>query len=406
MLKVSRFSLTQAQALVLENVRTMPGVWLPLAQAVGWPVARDVTAGAGLPRWNLAAKDGYALAASRTLGADSYFPAVFRLASRLFAGATPGKRLREGEAARIMTGAVMPSGADTVVPLEDVQESKEYVKIFRAVPPGSNVKAKGEEVQRGDLIVKKGIPLEPREIEVLASLGKDRVRVCQRPKVAILCTGDELTMPGEKTSRGKVVASNSYLLLSIILDLGSKIFSSKVVSDKEEQIRAAFLKGKGADLIISSGGASRGDKDFTGSVLEKLGAKIMYKDVAMSPGRHQIFALLERVPVFALPGGPMALFMAFEQLVRPALLKMSGFSSPFRPPVKGVLTEAVSGREGERNFKTARAFWQAERLFVRPIKRWHQAGPRNDGEMPALIVLEEDKEQARAGELVTVQLLA
>ena len=398
-------SLTQAQALVLKNVRPLPGVWVPLVQALGEPTTKDETARADLPRWDLAAKDGYALAAGKTQGADSYFPAVFKVVGRLFAGAPPGKRLGEEEAARIMTGALLPSGADAIVPLEQVQESRGYIKVFGVVPTGSNVKRKGEDVQQGDLIVRKGVSLNPRELEVLAALGKKGVRVFRRPKVAVLCTGDELMMPGERVRQGRVVASNSFLLQSLVLGLGGKIIFSRVVPDREALIRSAFLKGKGADLIISSGGASRGDKDLTGSSLEKLGAKIMYQEVAISPGRHQIFALLGRVPVCALPGGPTALFVAYEQLVRPALLKMRGFSNPLRLPVKGVLTEPVSGRRGEQNFKDARAFWQGERLFVRPVKSWHLAGPGNEGEIPALIVLEEDRELVQAGEVVTVQLL-
>lgn len=399
-------SLSQAQGLVLQNLRPLPGLQVPLIEALGRPAVRDETAGTALPRWNLAAKDGYALAASATLGADSYYPAVFKLVDCLFAGASPGKRLKKGEAARIMTGALLPTGADAVVPLEEVQESPGYIKLFRAVRPGSNVKSKGEVVQRGDVIVKKGLPLGPQEIEVLASLGKSRVQVRQQPKVAILCTGDELIMPDEKVTKGKVVASNSYLLLSLIRAQGCRPFSLKIVPDKKEQIRAAFLKGKGADVIISSGGASQGDKDFTGSALKTLGAKIMYREVAMSPGRHQIFALINGVPVFALPGGPTALFVAFEQLVRPALRKLMGFLSPFRPQAEAVLTEGVSGRLGERNFKIARAYWEGEHLFVRLVKSWHQAGPKGEGEISALIVLEEDREQAQAGERVPVQLFS
>jgi molybdopterin molybdotransferase len=350
-------------------------------------------------------KDGYALVSDATSAAAREKPVTLRKTGVLYAGMYSSRRLSPGEAIRIMTGALLPPGADAVVPWEEVQEESHSVRITGFVVRGSGVEAQGQQLTRGEVIVGTNQILGPQEISILASAGKTRVQVYKQPRVAIIVIGDELVELGEKVVKGKEVASNCYLLSALLTEAGAQPIICRVVPDNKGIIMRMFRQIKGADMLLSSGGASLGDRDFTEQALKDVGAQIKYREVAINPGRRHIFALYRGRPVFGLPGSPLALTVVFEQLVRPGLLKMGGRGGLFRPRISAALTHSVKGRLGEATFREAVLFRKGSRLFAEPVRSWRYGRARDLAGVRGFIRLKEDQGEVESGGRVTVQLM-
>jgi molybdopterin molybdotransferase len=249
-----------------------------------------------------------------------------------------------GEAIKIMTGAPVPSGCDTVVPIEDVKEDGEWVRLTTTVNAGSHVRKRGEDIQHGNVIIPAGVLLRPQEIGMLSAMGTTSLAVYRRARVAILATGDELLEPGSTPAPGKIINSNSYSLAAQVLDAGGDPLLLGIAADTLDATCEKIRAGLNADILVITGGVSVGDRDFVKVAIEKLGGCITFWKVNMKPGKPLVFAMLEGKPVFALPGNPVAAMVSFELFVRPSILKAMGHRRVFRPKIKAVLQELATNK--------------------------------------------------------------
>ncbi|MBK9052130.1 MAG: molybdopterin molybdotransferase MoeA [Chloroflexi bacterium] len=350
--------LTVAEALeaVLAGITELPAETVPLLEALGRVLAEPVTAHDSLPPFANSSMDGYTLQASDSQSATNDRPVELRVIGDIAAGAVADITIIPGTAARIMTGAPLPPGADAVIPVEDTNEAWRdkarpqltTVQIRRAVQTGDYVRWPGEDVQAGQVVLEAGHMLRPQEIGVLASLGVSQVKVIMRPRVGILATGDELIAVDEALQPGKIRNSNGYAQQAQVMALGAIPVSLGVARDTEADVRAKLQAGldAGVDLFISSAGVSVGAYDVVKAVLEEEGA-IGFWRVRMRPGKPLAYGRYKGVPYLGLPGNPVSAMVSFERFARPAILKMGGKQQLARPQVNVIMQEEIhsDGRE-------------------------------------------------------------
>ncbi len=302
-----------------------------LLESLGRVIGEEIDARRDIPPLDNSGMDGYAVRAVDIEKALRDRSVRLEVIEDLPAGFMAQKEIGEGQAIRIMTGAPIPKGADTVVPVEETEKDGSFVLIFRVIPSGGHVRRAGEDVKRGDRVVSKGDILRPAEIGMLASLGRSSISVYQRPMVAILCTGEELVDIDEPLEGVKIVSSNSYTLAAQVKECGAIPVQLGIARDRREEVVEKLREGLRADVLISSAGISVGDYDFVKGALNDLGMEMVFWRVAMKPGKPMAFGMIGGKPVFGLPGNPVSSMVSFEQFVRPALLKMMGHRQIFRP---------------------------------------------------------------------------
>jgi molybdopterin molybdotransferase len=342
-------SADDALARILDGVPTLPAVETPLLDALGLVLAEDVAADRDVPPFRNSAMDGYAVRGDDVASA----PVELRVVGEIAAGDFPEGEVRPGEAMRIMTGAPMPEGADTVVRVEDTDNATDVVTITAATPKGMAIRQAGEDLKKGERVVASGTVLRAAEIGLLASVGRARIRVRKRPRVAVFSTGDEIVELDAPLGRGQIRDSNRYTLASAIRAAGAEPWVRGIVSDSHDALRAALREAAAADAIVTSGGVSVGDHDHMKPVLAELGT-IDFWAIAIRPGRPLAFGELKdgerRVPIFGLPGNAVSALVTFEIFVRPALLRMQGRQNVARPHAKARLLEPVDKPEFLRVF--------------------------------------------------------
>ena len=350
--------LTVAQALtaVLNGVSVLPAENVPLLEALGRVLAEPIVAQDSLPPFANSSMDGYALRAADLVGATANRPASLRVIGDIAAGNVPDVTLTAGTAARIMTGAPLPPGADAVVPVEDTNEPwrdaerplPDTIQVKRSVQAGDYVRHPGEDIEAGTAVLPAGHPLRPQEIGVLASLGVSQVPVIRRPRVGILATGDELIAVEEPLRPGKIRNSNGYAQTAQVLALGAVPVSLGIARDTEADVRAKLQKGidEQVDLFISSAGVSVGAYDVVKAVLEQAG-NVGFWRVRMRPGKPLAYGTYQGIPYLGLPGNPVSAMVSFERFARAAILKMGGHTQLQRPTVTAVIQETIhsDGRE-------------------------------------------------------------
>jgi len=328
------------RAAVLALARLTPSRDVALEEAAGHVLAREVRATGPLPAWDNSAMDGYAVRAADLRGAAPERPVELRVVTDLPAGSAATDAVGPGDAARIMTGAPVPPGADAVVPVELTDGGTTTVRVGQAPVPGAHIRRVGEDARPGDLVLAAGTPLAERHVAAAAAAGVGRVEVHRRPRVVVLSTGSELGTPGEPQPRGRIPDSNSYLLAAAVTAAGCEVVRLPPVPDEPDILRAVLAEHDGAvDAVITAGGVSVGAYDVVKAALTGWG-DVTFANVAMQPGKPQGLGRLPRgTPVFCLPGNPVSVFVSFEVLVRPALLRMRGLTSLERPTVTAVTAD-------------------------------------------------------------------
>jgi molybdopterin molybdotransferase len=321
-----------------------------LGDLLGRVLGEDVRSTRVLPPADNSAMDGYAVCAADCASASDRAPVSLPIAFEVPAGRIDVPRLARGQAARILTGAALPPGADSVVRQEDTERDGERIAIRVAPELGENVRRAGEDVQRGELVLEAGVRIGPAQIGVLASLGRTVVAVHQRPRVAVLSGGDELVEPDGDVAGGRIVSSNSWSIAAQCRELGAEPVYLGIARDTPDDIERRLRAGLAADVIVSSAGVSVGDRDFVRGVLEKLGCRLHFWGVRIKPGFPLAFGRVgddARGPlVFGLPGNPVSALMTFEQFVRPALLRMQGARRLHRPLVRARVAETMRKKPG------------------------------------------------------------
>lgn len=335
----------EARRLVLDYVAPLPPERVSLNHALGLAAAQDLHAADPLPPFTNSAMDGFALHSEDLRGATEQAPVRLRVTGDLSAGRTPDAPVLPGEALRIMTGAPMPEGADTVVPLEHTHTGPNWVEVARPLRVGANIRLAGEDLAAGGLVVAAGTTLRPGEIGVLAAAGFAELLVHRRARVAILTTGDELVDCGTRPGPGQIRDANLPALCAQIAACGAVAVPFPRIKDQGsamEQVLSGAIQG--CDLLLTTGGVSVGDYDFVKPALEALGAEPVFWRVAQKPGGPLGFWRLCGKPVFGLPGNPVAAMVMVEEYVRLALRRMMGHRWLHRPERTALLDTAWAKR--------------------------------------------------------------
>jgi molybdopterin molybdotransferase len=331
-----------------------------LFDSIGYLLAEDVNATGDIPQTNRAAPDGYAVRAADIESATKENPVVLRILGTVRAGFVSKKQVRPGTAMRIMTGSVVPDGADCVVRFEDTDEpgqkngpnpgNPQIVRIFVAEKTGSNIGTVGHNVRKGSCVLSKGSLIGPAQLSSLTAIGKEKVRVFRRPLVAVIATGDELVHLGHPLSPGQVYNSNARSVAAAVARFGGIPKLLGIAKDRESSLSAKLRKALKADVIITTGGVSKGDYDIVRLLIGKMG-KVLFSTITMGPGASFAYGILDsfskrgdkiQKPNFALSGPPSGALINCETLVRPGLLRMRGFQDVRHPTVLAKSTDSVS----------------------------------------------------------------
>jgi molybdopterin molybdotransferase len=321
---------------------------------LGLVSAGEIHAPHPLPRFDNSAMDGYAVVAADTAGAREAAPVELKVIGEVRAGGSQDVIVEPGTAARIMTGAPLPDGADGIVMVEQTEERDGAVLVKAAVEERQHVRPAGDDLDAGALLVSEGLELGPGELALLGSMGITPVEVRRGPRVAVLITGDELVDPDEEPGPGQIRDSNQLALLALLEQAGARPVLSERVPDRREAVRDAFDRAAAtADLVISSGGVAVGRYDFVKEVVEELGSIELWR-VAMQPGKPVVLGSVKDVPFLGLPGNPVSVHVGFEQFVRPAIRRMRGCSVLLRPTLRATLTETITKRPGRLHFVRVR----------------------------------------------------
>lgn len=398
-------SVAEAVKTILEHIAILGTERVNLLNALGRVLAEDVTSPLSIPPCENSAMDGYAVRYVDIKGATLHHPARLTICGDIPAGYAAPRPLTAGEAYRIMTGAPLPEGSDTVVMQEDTEAQDGTVHIFKECSRGSNIRKAGEDIKPGDMVVKAGTVLNPAHIGVLASIKKAFITVYQQPRVAILSTGDELADVDEELAEGKIVSSNSYSLYALVQDSGGIPVSLGISRDTRADLRAKFMEGLHTDMILSSGGVSVGDYDFVKDVLKDLGAAMKFWKVAMRPGNPLAFGMIGGKPAFGLPGNPVSVMVSFEQFVRPSIRKMSGHTRLFRQVIEATAQEQVTAKKGRTYFIRCRVSERDGELVATTTGEQGSGILMSMAKANGLLIIPEEKEGIEPGERVKVQIL-
>jgi len=351
---VAMISVHDALTMILDTISPLGGERVGLLQAVGRVLAEEVRSEREVPPFANSAMDGYAVRWDDLRDANADLPVALTVLEVIQAGVVPTQMVTSGTASKIMTGAVIPPGADTVIRVEDTEEQDDRVWIKRQERLGTHIRASGEDIHRGQVVLEKGRVLRPADIGLLASVGRSMVLVRQRPRVAILSTGNELVEVDEALRPGQIVNSNAYTLAAAVQEAGCQPVPLEIARDTLEEIRAALHEAVRHDVVLSTGGVSVGDFDFVKTAMDELGVRRLFWQVAQRPGKPLTFGLLRERPYFGLPGNPVSALVCFYLYVRPALGRMRGQEKLFSPVVSATLGEDIPKAKGLTEFVRCR----------------------------------------------------
>jgi molybdopterin molybdotransferase len=392
---------------IMSVVSPLGSLDLTLADAHGCVLVEDVAAGFPLPPFDNSAMDGYAVRAEDVATATPAQPTVLPVVGDVAAGSTSPYTVQPGLCVRIMTGAPMPPGADTVVPLEDTDGGLAQVEIRNAPRAGSCVRHAGEDAAAGTTVLEAGTHLGATQLGLLAAVGRDRVVVRPRPRVVVLSTGSELVEPGQPLTRGQIPDANSALLTAASLEAGAIAFRVGIVPD-DPRVLADTLEDQliRADVIVTSGGVSVGAYDVVKDVLSRVGT-VSFDKIAMQPGMPQGFGTIgpDKTPFFGLPGNPVSSYVSFEVFVRPALRRMLGVEPIARPVVRARVSEPLRSPPGRRSYLRAWLSVEQGAYTVRPVGGSGSHLIASLAASNALIVVPEDATEVAADSAVRVMML-
>jgi len=412
-------SVEEALEKVLSYVEVLVPERKSILDCLGQVLAEDVHSTIDIPPFDNSAMDGYALRAEDTRGASESSPRYLVVVGYVAAGSMPAQEVKPGMAIRIMTGAPLPEGADAVVRFEDTDEINRkssgddlsQIGILCQIKQGLNVRGRGEDIAKGDLILKKGNLLRPQEIGVLASLGRSTALIIRRPVVAILATGDELIGVDQPLAPGKIHDSNTYTIAAEVSRYGGIPKILGIGRDSVRSLTEKINKGLDADMLITSGGVSKGDYDIVKDVLAEHG-EVGFWTVCMKPGKPLAFGVIKKaegrekkVPHLGLPGNPVSSMVTFEQFARPAILKMMGKKILAKPVIRAIIEDDVVDTDGRRLFVRVSVTRRSGQYYA------SVTGPQGSGILTSMVkanglaVIPENSEGVKAGDLVEVQML-
>lgn len=358
---MSLLSVNEARERILSRFQSVTTETLPLIDSIQRVLAEDIRAADDLPLFDNSSMDGFAIRAADSINAAPASRVTLRVVADIPAGSSPTISLAPGEAARIMTGAQIPGGADAVIPVEDTDfnnreagtSAPQQVELMKSVIAGENVRSRGTDVQAGAVVLQKGRRLKPQDLGLLAMLGFAQVKIYRKPRVALFSSGDELLDVNAPLEPGKIRDSNSYVLAELIESAGAEVVKLGVAKDNYDSVKALLDKtmNQNIDLILSSAGVSVGAFDFVKDVIESNGTLDFWR-VNMRPGKPLAFGEYKAIPFIGLPGNPVSAFVGFEVFVRAALGRLSGSLRESRQTVR-VRSEAEINSDGRESYLRA-----------------------------------------------------
>jgi len=417
--------LTVEEALqkILSEVSILETESVPIMDSLGQVLAEDIVSGINVPPLDNSAMDGYAVRAQDTKGAGEKTPKVLKVIDTVIAGSISKKEVTAGTAIRIMTGAPIPKGADSVIQFEKTDEEKRkqaapdepvtQVGIFEEIEAGDSIRLAGEDVAKGSTILKQGVTIRPAEIGVMASIGRDKVKVIRRPIVAVLSTGNELVEMGKPLPEGKIYNSNSYSIASLVKKYGGIPKMLGIALDNEKSLVGKLKEAQDADMLLTTGGVSMGDYDMVKDILARDGEMVFWK-VRVKPGKPLAFGKIKGkskdgkakvIPHLGLPGNATSCMVSFELFVRPALLKMMGKKKLEKPSVPAIIQDNIKNDAGRRIYDRAITEKQDGHYIAR------LTGPQGSGILTSMalansfVLIPEETEKVKKGDTVQALML-
>lgn len=409
-------SVEEALEKILSRIEVLEPETKPILDCLGQVLAEDIRSTIDIPPLDNSAMDGYAVKAEDMRGASEASPKILSVTGKIAAGSMPRGEVKRGSAIRIMTGAPLPQGADAVVPFEDTDEvarkashrDLSQIGILCEVREGTNIRRKGEDIANGSLVLKKGTVLRPSETGVLASLGHPAVAVIRRPVVSILATGDELTDIDQPLPAGKIYNSNTYTIAAEVRRYGGIAKILGIGRDSVRSLEQKIDEGLDSDMLITSGGVSKGDYDVVKDILAKCG-EITLQTVCMKPGKPLAFGMIgkgsRKISHLGLPGNPVSSMVTFEQFARPAILRMMGKSNLAKPSIRAIMEDDVVNTDVRRLFARVTVAKRNGKYYARVT------GPQGSGILTSMVkanglaVIPENTKRVKKGDIVEVQML-
>jgi molybdopterin molybdotransferase len=398
-------SLEEALEKVLYSISETEAEVIPLLHSPGRTASENIHANNDLPAFDTSAMDGFAVRSGDISKASNLSPVSLDIVDSWPAGSTSETKVDSGTAIRIMTGAPIPDGANAVLKQENTEWNENSVLTRSNTRPGTNIRKMGSEIQSGDLILGKGSLIGAKEIGLLAYSGIGHLKVFKKPKVAILATGDELIELGVTLNKGQIRCSNLYIFQALVKKYGGKPDNLGIAKDDLQDIQTHILAGSDADIIVTTGGTGSGDKDFVDEILNILNVDIKYRNVAMYPGGFHTFGLWQGKLIFCLPGNTMPSFIAFEQVVRPAILRLHGIQNTRKKTVMARLKEDLKGKPGLTGFVPAWLNKINGQHFVSHKNPFDESKITYKGLSDGIILVAKDIKAYKKNDIVEVQLL-
>ena len=396
---------SEARRIILENSHVGGVEVVSLTDCLGRVLARSVHASRDVPPTNNSAMDGFALTAVQAAGASKSAPVFIPVSRTIRAGDWPGAAVNSNRAVKIMTGAPIPDGVDTVVRVEDTSFKDGCLVLCNPPRVGGNIRAAGEDIAAGSDILEAGRCIGPVDMGLVASQGIAQLTVYRRPTVAIIATGDEVVNLGEVPREAQIFSSNSYSLMGLVRECGAIPRLLGISRDDPVQLAEMIREGFTSDVVVTSGGVSMGDYDYLKEVLEEIGARVLFSRVAQKPGKPMTFGVMGWKPIFALPGNPVSAALSFELYARPSIRKMMGHTRLFRPTVKATMEQDIRKKKGRRNFIRGIVERRDGIFYARTTGAQGSGILRSMSLANGIIVLPEDTDGVDAGQQVDVYLL-
>lgn len=396
-------SVDEAQQIVLKKVKKLPMKKVRLENALGLCLAESIKSDLDMPPYNRSAMDGYAVIAKNTAKA----PVDLAVIENIRAGYKPMKKIGRKQAAKIMTGSVVPEGADAVVKVEETIsiDDDRKVRILKGTKKGVNIAKKGEDLKSGQIILRIGTRIRPQEVGILAAVGANIVNVFASPSIGIISTGDELVGIDRKPKPWQIRNSNSYSMAAQARQIVGDVEILGMANDNKEEIRKLIRKGLKKDILILSGGVSMGECDFVGDVLEEFGVKKFFEKVALRPGKPTVFGKMGDKIIFGLPGNPVSTLVTFELFVRPCIKKMMGYTSCESFIMYAELEVDIKSKKKRREYRPALLNREYDTFTVSPID-WHGSGDLfSTTKANCLLIIKESTDKLNAGDIVEVLLM-
>ncbi len=394
-----------ALEIILKSTSRLDAVDIDIVSSVGYILDEEVMSIDEIPPFDNSAMDGFAIRAADTDSATKDSPARLKIIDDQPAGRVSEKTVLPGTAIKVMTGAPIPAGTDSVIPIELTTYDDVVVNITEPFATGKNIRLAGEDIPKNSIVMRPGRLLQPVEVGVLASIGRTKVRVVRKPKVSILGTGDELIPLGAPLVPGKIRDSNSFVLLNQVLNAGAEAHRIGVAKDTLEDVQAKLSAAMVNDVVVTTGGVSVGERDFVKDVLLEMGAEQKFWKVAQKPGKPVAFLTLGEKLIFALPGNPVAAVVCFEEYVRPALLKMMGQTKLHRPLVNAIAAEDFKKKAGRKHHLGVMLEQKDGHYFVKLNGRQGSGILTSMAGADGIALLPKEATLIKAGEKVKVQLI-